>query len=181
MDANGLKFWMLADQADWSLESDAVEFETASRTVHLARHQEVTVFPADELVAEARLDVVPQSLDQFGTRAFWSTSLNSVIATGAAPGGVALWTAPAGAEATDVALGYDNVLYVAVAGRIVIIDPRERFLPTAAASIAGFTAWRLAARPDGGVWALDRESNRLGRLLGSPSTVRPHPAYDPNT
>ena len=74
MDANGLKFWMLADKAHWSAESDAVQFDASTRTLRLARHRAVTSFPADEPSAEVALVRVPQSIDPFGTRAFWSES-----------------------------------------------------------------------------------------------------------
>jgi phage tail-like protein len=181
MDINGLKFWILADEAHWKPETDAIQFEPATRTLRLVRHRKEIVYPADEAEATARLNFVPQSLDPFGTRAFWSASLNGVMATGAVPGDVLLWTAPAGALVTDVALGYDNLLYIAVAGGITILDPRERFEPEASPPLAGFKAWRLAAHPDGGVWALDRDHNTLARLLGSPSLMRPHPSYAPTT
>jgi phage tail-like protein len=180
MDANGLKFWMLAAQADWSLDSDAVQFEKTNRALRLARQGSAADFPANEAEAVKRLDLVPGTIDRFGTSAFWSPVDGAVMAAGAVPGNVRLFVPPAGAV-TDVALGYDDLLYIAVAGAIAIADPRQRFDPAVVPALPGFAAWRLAAHPDGGVWALDKDHNKLARVFGSPSTMRPHPPYDANT
>ena len=181
MDSNGLRFWMLADKADWRMESDAIRFDTTCRTLQLSRHRDVPDWPADKTAADAALAIAPQSIDRFGTRAYWSAASAAVMAADAVPGEIALFTPPAGDTVTDVALGYDDLLYVAVAGRITIIDPRERFDPENVPALLGFEAWRLAADPLGGVWALDRNSRKLAHVFGSPSTVRPHPPYGPNT
>ena len=181
MDANGLRAWMIGDERQWRLESDAVQYERTSRTLRLARHRETIAYPVDEAGAAALLGRVPESIDVYGTRAFWSGGSGSVRSAGAVPGDVLLWSPPGTDAVTDVALGFDDFLYVAVAGRITIIDPRERVEPTEAAGAAGFSAWRLAAHPGGGVWALDPAANKVARLFGSPSLVRPHPPYAPNT
>jgi phage tail-like protein len=180
MDANGLKFWMLADQAHWHLVDDALQYDSASRSLRLARHRDIPDYPANAAEALKNLAIVPQSVDPFGTRAFWMPGQSAVMATGAVPGEVPLLVVAAGESVTDVTLGYDDLLYLAVAGRITILDPRERFQPQDVPPLAGFTAWRLAAHPQGGVWAMD-DQGKVARELGSPSTVRPHPPYDAST
>jgi phage tail-like protein len=180
MDANGLKFWMLADQAHWHLVDDALQYDSASRSLRLARHRDIPDYAANAAEALKGLAIVPQSVDSFGTRAFWSPGESAVMATGAVPGEVSLFVVAPGESVTDVALGYDDLLYVAVAGRITIVDPRERFQPQEVPPLAGFQAWRLAAHPRGGVWAMDDQGN-VAREVGSPSTVRPHPPYDAST
>src|SRR5229473_2929082 len=173
MDANGLKFCLLATAHDWQPQSDAVHFDAASGTLRLSRHRSDADWPA-AAAATARLDQVPQSIDAFGTRAFWSLLDAKVMATGAVPGNAHLFTPSPGDIPTDVALGFDDLVYVALGGRITIVDPRERFLPTAVPPLADFEVWRLAPDPKGGVWALDRVNQKLARLRGTPSTVRPH-------
>jgi len=181
MDANGTKFWMLADERHWNLVGDAVQYDSKSRTLRLARHRDIPSWPAAEDDAKARLDIAPQSVDRFGTRAFWSAADNAVMATGAVPGNVPLFTVDAAESVTDVAIGYDDFLYLAVAGKITIVDPRERFGPVELEAPPGFQAWRLAADPEGGVWVLDAANRKLARLAGSPSIIRPHPPYDAST
>ena len=181
MDANGTKFWMLADERHWNLVGDAVQYDSKSRTLRLARHRDIPSWPAAEDDAKARLDIAPQSVDRFGTRAFWSAADDAVLATGAVPGNVPLVRVNPSENVTDVALGYDDLLYLAVAGQITIIDPRERFLPAEVLPPPGFHPWRLAAHAERGVWVLDADNRKLARLVGSPSIMRPHPPYDPST
>src|SRR5689334_2177119 len=115
MDANGLRFWMLADQVHWNLESDAVRFDARSRTLQLSRHRDAPDWPVDEPAANVALAIPPQSIDRFGTRAYWSNASGAVMGAGAVPGEVSIFAPPAGNIATDVALGYDDLLYVAAA------------------------------------------------------------------
>jgi hypothetical protein len=111
MDANGLKFWMLADERDWRCADGQLQYDRPSKRLRLALQSPAPNWPVAEAGAAAQLlDRVPQSTDRFGTRAFWSPSDNRVMATGAAPGNVALYEAPAGATVTDVAIGYDDFL-----------------------------------------------------------------------
>lgn len=181
MDANGLQFCMLADEGHWSPAGDAVQYDRGSRALRLARHRDLPDWPADIPAAEAALLTVPQVIDRFDTRAFWSSGDGAVLATGAVPGNEPIFTLTGGAPVTDLALGYDDLLYVVVGGSITIVDPRERFEPVQVPPLAGFSAWRVAANPAGGVWALDKDNLKLAVLLGSPSTIRPHPPYSPNT
>lgn len=182
MDANGLKFWMLAEDRDWS-GLDCLEYESSHRVLRLANQRQAPDWPASEPLALSLLDRVPGSIDNFGMRAFLSPA-GSVMGTGVAPDPIPLFK-PAGTDAvTDITLGYDGMLYLAVAGTITVIDLRGRLGPVPAAfpdPPPQFTAWRLAANSSGGAWALDPTNNKLARVSGLPLFVQPHPPYGPNT
>ena len=179
MDANGLKFWMLSSREHWATEAGALDYDNGC--LRLSRHRAAPDWPAAESEAIASLDRPRGSIDRFGTRAFWSASDGKVMASGAVPGNVPIYTPALGENVTDVAIGYDDLLYVAVAGRIVIVDPRQRFDAFDVPALSGFSAWRIAAHPDGGIWAIDPASRKLARLRGRPSTIRRRPPYSAAT
>jgi phage tail-like protein len=64
-------------------------------------------------------------------------------------------------------VGHDGVLYVLFASGIRLHDLRQRWSDVTVAS-EGFSPWRAAAHPDGGLWVLERSSGRLARLSGLP-------------
>ena len=194
MDANGLSFWMLADVyrrrpdgsvfrtadgpvfADWKpvATPSHLDVDETRRVLRLAseRSGPSVTPPADaRAVATGLLDLVPMCLDGFGTYAVWRADQGHVMAGGALAGEVSLGT-PA-APPTDLAMGYDGVLYAAAGGAVVMLDRRERWQPVAV-TLEGFFPWRLAADPAGGVWALDRAHRRLARLTGLPFPDRPY-------
>lgn len=70
-------------------------------------------------------------------------------------------------DVTDLALGFDGLLYIVSAGKVLLHDLRER-LPDAECSLTGFKAWRIAPDPEGGAWVLDRENQKLAWLTGRP-------------
>ena len=179
MDSNGLRFWMLSDDAHWERQG-GLQYDSGRRALRLASQRSMPAWSASENEARRLLDRVPQSIDQFGTYASWSPG-GRVVATGAGPGEVTLFIAPAADSATDVAVGYDGILYVAIAGRVTLVDLRDRWKPVDAPAQPGFSAWRLASDPSGGVWALDSVHRKIARLRGLPLSTRPHPPYDPNT
>jgi phage tail-like protein len=186
MDANRLKFWMLANQTDWHVESvdglpPNLQYDSNSRVLRLANSRPDPNWPDAESQALGLLDSVPQTMDAWGTWAFWSATDRQVKATGAGPGNVPLFNPTPGDLVTDLALGYDDVLYVATGGHVVLLDPRERFSPYEVPDVAGFRAWRLAPAPSGGVWVLDNTNFKIGRVRGLPSTTRPHPDYAADT
>ncbi|HWC76876.1 MAG TPA: hypothetical protein VG778_05410, partial [Blastocatellia bacterium] len=194
MDANGLRFWMLADERHWRLleEIPRVEYDRECRTLRLASERDLDGIEGDvpeldagvesalRARAQLRVAAVPQTRDQFGTFAFWDSTTRTVMAAGAVPGEVPIFVPPGPAIATDLAIGYDGVLYMAIDGQVVLLDRKDRWDPVTLAE-AGFTAWRLAAAPDGGVWVLDRENRRLARVSGLPFPTRPLNSYSPET
>jgi len=180
MDANGLKFWMLSEAQHWLMPGDppAVEYDSEHRALRLANQRPVPDWPANEAAAAAALDMVPGAIDQFGTRAYWSADSSRVMSTGAVPDEVPIFTPAAGQQLTDLTMGYDGILYIALAGGVTLLDRRGRWNPVSI-QINNFQAWRLAADPMGGVWVLDHTNQKLARLRGAPSSARPKPPYAP--
>ena len=95
-----------------------------------------------------------------------------IVAGGSGPGEVPIYTAPAGQTVTDLAMGYDGVLYVAVGGSLVLIDRQDRWA-NFTLTVPGFNFWRLVALADGGVLALDRTARQLGKVTGTPLQTGP--------
>jgi phage tail-like protein len=177
---------MLSEQNHWRFESveglpPAAQYDPERRVLRLASERPESDWAASETEALKLLDSVPQAFDPWGSRAFWSTINGKVMATGAVPGNVPLFTPAPGDSVTDLALGYDQVLYIATGGHVVLLDPRGRFSPFTVPDTPNFQAWRLAADPKGGVWALDRTNLKIGRVRGLPLIARPHPEYAPGT
>ncbi|XXT19173.1 phage tail protein [Sorangium sp. So ce429] len=179
MDANGQRFWLLADEAHWALSGDppGLGWDSGRRALRLAGRRDLAAVE-DAAVAAARVEEVPVAVDALGTRAAWDAAARQVVARSHLPGERALHTAAAGAAVTDLVVGHDGVLYLAEGGGVTLLDLRDRFDPVALAR-AGFAAWRLAPHPEGGVYALDRAARALARLAGAPAPRRPAGAYAP--
>lgn len=203
MDANGLRFWMLADlhrrRPDGSLLRDAggapvsadwtpvtlpshLAFDERRRVLRLASERAApSASPPDDprSVATQLLELVPACRDAFRTYAAWRPGDGRIMAGGAGEGEVPI-DVPLTGPPSDLAMGHDGVLYVASDGAVILVDRRGRWLPVRVEE-PGFTAWRVAADPAGGVWVLDRAARRLGRLTGMPfpdRAYRPRAAAD---
>lgn len=139
--------------------------------------------PAEDFTtANTMLGLVPMTLDQFGNYARWDAASGMVMAGGSGPGGTGAIDevpiyAPGRTDISDLAMGYDGILYVAVGGSLVMIDRRERW-PNFTLAVSDFSFWRLAALPEGGVLALDRNKPQLGKVSGQP--LETGPADTPN-
>ncbi len=133
--------------------------------------------PEDFATATTLVDLPPMTLDQFGTYARWDTSSGHVVAGGRGPSGdpppdeVPIYI-PSQADVTDLVLGYDGILYIADGGSLVLVDRRDRW-PNFTLTVPDFNFWRLAALPDGGVLALDRNARQLGKVSGQPLPTGP--------
>ena len=108
------------------------------------------------------------TLDQYGNYARWDATSGMVMAGGSGADGTATLDevpiyAPGSPDVTDLAMGYDGILYVAVGGSLVMIDRRGRW-PNFTLTAPDFSFWRLTALPEGGVLALDRNAPQLGKL-----------------
>ena len=189
MDANGQRFWMLAEGAHW-VDAPALAWDDARRSLRLASRRPARPRPvpgreggakATEDRARLLLERVPAARDRYGTRARWDAGLKRVVAAGALPGEVpilALWRRDL--DATDLALGHDGVLYVVADGAVLLHDRRGR-MKDERVRRTGFRAWRLACDPAGGAWVLDREHRRLAHTEGQLWPERPFEEYAPGT
>ena len=186
MDANGLRFWMLANAEQWTILGDPpqLQYDQQCHRLRLASErllpqwsQSTPINPTLESTALSRLEQVPQTLDSYGTRAFWEPTSGKILATGALPRSVPIFTPEASNPPTDLVMGYDGILYVALSsGAVVLVDRRDRWSPIAVQT-DGFKAWRLAADPAGGVWVCDRDDRQFGKVLGVPFPTQPAGKY----
>jgi phage tail-like protein len=189
MDANGQRFWLLAEGGHW-WDGPDVQWDGARRSLRLASRRPARPRPVPQTPdahqgtrtkATQLVERVPGAVDAYDTRARWDATTKRVVATGALPGEVpiyALWRS--GIDATDVALGHDGVLYVVADGAVSMHDRRGR-MKDERVRRTGFEAWRLACDPAGGAWVLDREHRRLARTEGQLWPDRPFHDYAPDT
>ncbi len=179
MDANGLGFWMLSEAEHYRLLGDpsGVEYDAGRRCLRLASQQLEQNFVDFEAQAIERLGRVPRALDGYGNWLYWDEESRSLIASGAMAGELEIYSWPVPEDdtpalsPTDIAMGYDGVLYIAVGDEIIMHDRRERW-DDVGISLPGFSPWRIAADPRGGIWVLDRDSLQLARLQGQPLPKR---------
>jgi phage tail-like protein len=181
MDANGLHFRMLSNAEDWLAASTPADvfYDATRRSLRLASRSERTLnVPAASLSAAlSKLELAPGARDAFGTRAYWDSLRGQVMATGALAGAVPIFQPSLDDRPSDLALGVDGVLYLALgSGAVVMLDRRDRWDPVLL-RVEGFSAWRVAPDPAGGAWILDRVHRRLARLRGLPFPRRPFSPY----
>src|SRR5262249_7208092 len=152
MDSNGLNFWMLSTAADWLPPggSDTLYFCPSKRRLRLRSRRSGTPPVEDFAAASALIATTPMSQDAFGNYARWDPATSTVCGGGVADGEVAIYTPPSGETVTDLAMGFDGVLYIAVSDSLVLVDRRNRW-PNFTLSVPDFHFWRLAALPGGGV------------------------------
>ncbi|HWF77451.1 MAG TPA: hypothetical protein VN694_09770 [Caulobacteraceae bacterium] len=179
MDANGLRFWQVADAAGFGLGPGASAATAAknlfwradARCVRLDRQQTAPTLTEDEATARAWMARPSPVRDAGGSYAWWDIPASQILAAGYADGSTPITLPqdnPVGvAEPTDMAFGDDDVLYIARNGAVLMVDRRGRW-DDARVALQGFAAVRLAPAPGGGAWVLDKAAGRLARLRGYP-------------
>ncbi len=183
MDANGLRFSMLADAAHWRTHA-STRYDAECRALGLAsvRVLDAPIDAARFAVANSALEVTPRAVDTLDSVARWDDASGAVVVHSHLPVDAILL--PLAERPTDLCIGHDGVLYVALADAVLMHDLRGRFADTRV-DTSGFVPWRLAARPlragactedEGGVWLIERASGRIARLTGHPlATLTPQP------
>ena len=182
MDANGLKFWLLADEPHWHLPGDppAVEYDVQRRSLRLARQRRDLNLIEDAAEAESRLETVPQARDTYGNLAWWDSQWHRILVRGGEETEQVISSFTQEEVVTDLALDDDGVLYMAVDGAVVMHDRRRRWDDTLVTA-HGFWAWRLSTAPGGGCWVLDRQNRKLARLTGTPLSEWASPPFAAGT
>ena len=173
MDANQQKFWLMSDEHHWQpLETPSgVEYDADRRCLKLAQRRREISFNDNKSLAEERLELTPQTLDQYGNQAFIDSETNRIVANAVTGSGVVIYDPEdANAKITDMLMGHDDVLYIVIDCNIIMHDRRQRWSQqnVIVPAVGGFSAWRIAAHVDGGVWVLDREHKKIGRVSGMP-------------
>lgn len=172
MDANGQRFWLLADKNHWELKgnSSGLEYDLDRRSLRLASQRREENFNDREDLLEERLSKTPQTLDSYGNRAYWEEGENSrgIMATGAMDEEIMIYQPPPDfGTPTDLVMGHDGILYIAFKNRVVLHDRRERWEDTVI-NPDEFNPWRMAANPEGGVWVLDKKAGSVAKVQGQP-------------
>jgi phage tail-like protein len=182
VDANRQRFWMLADEEHWTAQRD-VEYDRHCRRLRLRDSRPDRTRPGIVDPTLGLVNTPAYAIDPYRTVAFWDASSRGVLATGGAgqlASAVTLWTAPVNTRVADLAMGFDDVLYLALqeadsggevaASGIGLFDPRGRWRQPAVFEVPaeGFTVDRLSGDPAGGAWALDRGRRLVGRVQGLP-------------
>lgn len=175
MDANGLRFWLLGDDGHWPSRSH-VDWRSGCRALRLASERTLGAPVAGAAgIAASALERVPLAVDREGATAWWDEATSAIVARSHLPD-TALTLALAERPA-DFAVGHDDVLYVALSGRVLLHDLRGRW-PDEVLATPDFEPWRVAADPQGGgAWLLERASGRLARLVGCVQPARPAAEY----
>ena len=186
MDANQQRFWLIAAPEKFRLSGTGAEWDAGRRVLRLASRRRIEGLSDDRAAARAASDAPPMAIDPFGTWARVLDGRHLVV------GGVAEPELPlelemlqADEQIADLALAANGILYLALrqtsgAGRVLLVDRRERFVPVAI-ELAGFSADRLAVAADGRIWALDRAAGRLALIKGEPLPRLAERAFAPDS
>jgi phage tail-like protein len=156
---------------------------SSNNTLQLRSVRSGSSFNEDFNTATKLVNTAPMTLDQYGNYARWEATSGLVMAGGSGPSDApppneVVICAPGQPDVTDLVMGYDGVLYLAVGGSLVMIDRRNRW-PNFTLTDPDFSFWRLVALPQGGVLALDRSKPQLGLVAGQPLQTGPVDTPDP--
>ena len=168
MDANGLRFWLLADAAHLPARSHAA-WDAECRALRLASERRLAapVDPAAFAAAKTAFEGVPRALDLSSAVARWDPAAAAIVVRSHLPDDAVRLPLPE--TPSDLAVGPDGVLYVALGDRVLLHDLRGRWADEAV-RLAGFAPWRIAADA-GGLWVLER-TRAAGAAHGLPLRAR---------
>ncbi len=170
MDANLQRPYQVAFDATW--DSAHAAWDAQSRMARLDGARTAT-WNEDTAAGEARVVAAPSSIDAFSTRARVEKAGARwrVVASGGAPGETVIVDDIA-TEITDVAIGRDDAVYLAIGDRVRMHDLRGRWNDVEVAIPGG--VWRLAAGARGCYTLAGRTADApIGRVIGFP--MRPLP------
>jgi phage tail-like protein len=187
MDSNQLCFSLLADARHFPARSRTI-WDGRCRVLKLASERRIAP-PADAALAlgdaTSAMERVPRTLDAIGSLGRWIEEPDDEgnigwigVKSSHLPDEVRLLGLPG--RPSDLAVGHDGVLYIALEDGVLLHDLRGRWRATMVRQL-GFAPWRIATDPTGGCWLLDRANDRLARLHGLPLADRPHADYAPTT
>ena len=177
MDANGQKFWSLTDEKHWTTSN--VKYDKNKHCLHLAQQRENVEFVEEK--ALVHLNAIPWMMDSYDNIATWDHASEMIVIFDRQRGTQEPYPLAIEFEAvpTDMLVGYDGVLYIANAGKVLIHDMRQRWKDRQVHN-KDVVAWRLAPDPSGGVWILDKDNRQCARLVGQPLPERPYSPYEPD-
>lgn len=192
MDINGLPMWLIAGPGAFGIgpgagnasQVHALQWNDERGHLTLASQQQAPTLTEDETFSRLMLSRPSPVADAADTFAWLNPATLGIEASGFAPGMVSIdlgpgnrpETPPSSLAPSDMALGAEQILYIARDGAVIMRDLRGRY-PTARAARSGFSAHLLAPRPGGGAWAFDQGGNRLALVRGYP--LRPAGLKDP--
>ena len=124
MDANGQRFWLLADDRHWPGRAH-VDYRAGCRALRLASERTLSAPVANAAaIAATALERLPRSIDRHGAIARWDEAAMAIVAVSHLPEVATLL--PLAERPQDFAVGFDDVLYVALAERLLRHDLRGR-------------------------------------------------------
>lgn len=167
MDANGLRFWQLADARHFP-RIEHMRWDEGCRVLRLASERTLTpaLSQADAFAAaQNALETIPRAVDALENVASWDAVSSSVLTKSYLPDLATVL--PLEDVPSDLCAGHDGVLYAVMPGRIRMHDLLGRW-SDATVSLAGFDPWRMTPVVDGGAWVMERNSGRIARLTGLP-------------
>ena len=177
MDVNGLPFRLVAGRSDFGLSEGAAGMNVAehlalsekSQHLRLASEQSPPQLSENETFAREMITHPSPVADRLGGFAWWNNDARRIEASGFVDGSIEI-KLEAGSSLgapSDMALGRDDVLYIARGGAVVWHDLRCRW-PDLEVVHKRLKADLLAPAPNGGAWAFDRTNRRLMRVKGTP-------------
>ena len=101
MDANGQRFWLWSDEADFARADTAAHFDRQRRALMLASARPSAPVLADRTAARLRANGPAGAIDPWESWARVSDDRNRILAGGGAEGEVEIWS---GAPIHDLAL-----------------------------------------------------------------------------